>query len=286
MLSIALALASAIAWGAGDFLGGLNTKRFAVPLVLVGTSLGGLLFAFLMAFASGQEVPPNSDLLLGAASGVIGLVALGAFYKALAIGTMSIVAPVSASGTSIPVVWGLANGESLSALAYAGLVAVVIGVMIASREQDAAAEGQPIAINHRASILLALVAAAGFGTIFVLIAEASTVSEFWPIVSLKATSLVVISIVVAAAWSKIPGERPAGRLILPLMLVGVLDVTANATYAFATSEGPIAIASVVASMFPITTVILAHLILGERIARAQKVGVAMALLGVIVLAGT
>lgn len=286
MLSIALALASAIAWGTGDFIGGLKTKSFAVPLVLVGTSLGGLLFALVMAFASGQEIPPSHDLMLGAASGVIGLIALGAFYKALAIGTMSIVAPVSASGTAIPVIWGLANGETLGVLAYCGLVAVVIGVMIASREQDAAAEGQPIAINHRASIFLALVGAAGFGTIFVLIAEASSVSEFWPIVSLKGTSLVVISLVVAATWSKIPGERPTGVLILPLMLVGVLDVTANATYAFATTEGPIAIASVVASMFPITTVILAHLILGERIVRIQKVGVVLALLGVIVLAGT
>lgn len=286
MVSIALALASAIAWGTGDFLGGLKTKRFAVPLVLVGTSLGGVLFALVMALGSGQEIPPGRDLAIGAASGVVGLIALGAFYKALAIGTMSIVAPVSSSGTAIPVIWGIAHGESLSALAYAGLVAVVIGVMIASREQDAAAEGQPVAINHRASIMLALVGAVGFGTIYVMIAEASTVSEFWPIVALKGTSLVVISLVVLAAWSKIPGDRPTGRLILPLMLVGILDVTANATYAFATTEGPIAIASVVASMFPITTVILAHLILGERIAQIQKVGVALALIGVVVLAGT
>ncbi len=286
MLPIALALASAISWGAGDFLGGLQTRRFAVPLVLVGTSLGGLLFALVMAGVSRQVVPPNTDLLLGAICGVVGLIALGAFYQALAIGTMSIVAPVSASGTSIPVIWGLANGETLSALAFGGLISVVIGVMLASREQDTAAEGRPVAINHRASILLALVAAAGFGAIYVMIAEATAVSEFWPIVALKATSFAAIGLLVIGFWSRIPGERPSGRLWLPLLLVGTLDVTANATYAFASQEGPIAIVAVIASMFPITTVLLAHRFLGERIARSQKIGVAIALLGVVVLAST
>lgn len=286
MLSIALALASAISWGTGDFLGGLKTRRFAVPLVLVGTSTGGVLLALAMSLVSNQEVPPSGDLMLGAISGAIGLVALGAFYQALAIGTMSIVAPVSASGTAIPVIWGIANGESLSALAYCGLVAVVLGVMIASREQDAAHEGQPVALNHRASILLALVAAAGFGAIYVLIAEAATVSEFWPIVALKGTSLLLVGILVLVAGSRIKGERPRGNAWLPLLVVGMLDVTANATYAFATKEGPVAISAVVASMFPITTVILAHIFLGERIAPSQKAGVALALIGVVVLAGT
>lgn len=286
MLSIALALASAISWGTGDFLGGLKTRRFAVPLVLVGTSTGGVLLALAMSLVSSQEIPPAGDLLLGAISGAIGLVALGAFYQALAIGTMSIVAPVSASGTAIPVIWGIANGESLSALAYGGLVAVVLGVMIASREQDAAHEGQPVALNHRASILLALVAAVGFGAIYVLIAEAATVSEFWPIVALKGTSLLLVGILVVVAGSRIKGERPSGNAWLPLLVVGMLDVTANATYAFATKEGPVAISAVVASMFPITTVILAHIFLGERIAPSQKAGVALALVGVVVLAGT
>lgn len=286
MLSIALALASAISWGTGDFLGGLKSKRFAVPLVLVGTSTGGVLLALTLSLASGQEIPPNDDLLLGAISGVIGLVALGAFYKALAIGTMSIVAPVSASGTAIPVIWGIAGGESLSALAYGGLVAVVVGVMIASREQDAAHEGQPVAINHRASIILALVAAAGFGAIYVLIAESAGVSELWPIVALKGTSLLFVGVLVLVAGSRISGERPSGNAWLPLLIVGMLDVTANATYAFATKEGPVAVSAVVASMFPITTVILAHIFLGERIARSQKAGVALALTGVVVLAGT
>lgn len=286
MLSIALALASALAWGAGDFLGGMQSRRFAVPLVLVGTSLGGLLLALTMVLVSGQEIPPNRDLALGAIAGVVGLIALGAFYRALAIGTMSIVAPISASGTAIPVLWGVANGDELNALAYAGLIAVVIGVMLASREQDEAAGGLPSADGHRESVLLALVAAVGFGSIYVFIAEASNVSELWPLVLLKATSLLAIGLFVAAAWRRIPGRRPSGRLWLPLLLIGTFDVTANATYAFATQEGPIAIAAVIASMFPITTVLLAHRFLGERIARVQQVGVAIALIGVVILAAT
>ena len=129
------------------------------------------------------------DMWLGAIAGFISIFALAAFYRALEIGTMSIVAPISATGTAIPVFFGIASGDDITLLAAIGLVITVTGVMLASREQDEAAAASSVSdADHRTSILLAIVAAVGFGTIFVLIAEASTENIFWPAVALKGTT--------------------------------------------------------------------------------------------------
>jgi drug/metabolite transporter (DMT)-like permease len=284
MLSIALAFGSALAWGTGDFLGGIQTKRWPVQLVILGSAVGGVAFALAYALIDGQTIPPGHDLLLGSCAGVVGMVALVAFYQALAIGTMSIVAPISATGTAIPVVWGVANGEKLSALAFAAIVVTVAGVILASREQDASAAGEVSSADHRQSIIYSFVAAVGFGTVFILIAEAGSVSTAWPAVALKLTTFALMGLFVLALRRDVLADPPSGRMWLPIVVVGFFDVGANILYAAATQEGEVAIASVVASMFPITTVLLAHRILGERLAGSQRVGVLLALAGVIVLA--
>lgn len=290
MLALAMALSSALAWGTGDFVGGMAAKRFAMPLLLLGTSLGGTLFAALLVAVSGQPVPPGGDLALGALGGMAGLLALGAFYRALAIGTMSIVAPISASGTAIPVAVGIAGGDPTGPLTIAGFVLTIGGVMLASREQQetgtGARAGRPSREDHRRSVLLACVAAVGFGCLYVLIQRASHSSELWPVLSLKGTSLLVMALVVAGAAraGRLPATRfPAREWNAPLA-VGVLDVTANSTYAYASTHGPLSATAVVASLFPVVTVLLAHRLLGERLARSQQVGVALALAGVALLA--
>jgi drug/metabolite transporter (DMT)-like permease len=284
MLSIALALASAITWGTGDFLGGLQTRRFAVPYVLVGTSLGGGLLIVTALLVTGQSAPPASDMWLGVACGFVSLVALGAFYSALAIGTMSIVAPISATGTAIPVIWGLAHGETLGLIAFAAVIVTVVGVILASREHKPDDALKEASGNHRTAVMLAFVAAAGFGTIFVLIAEASTVSVLWPNLALRGTSFSLICIFVLLFRGRLTNPQPAGTQWLTVIGVGFFDVTANVTYALATNHGPIAVASVVAAMYPIMTVLLAYKFLHERIAPSQKLGVALAIVGVAVLA--
>lgn len=288
MLSIALAFGSALSWGTGDFLGGLQTKRWPVQLVILGSAVGGAFFALFVALADSQPVPPVEDLAMGCAAGVVGMVALVAFYQALAIGTMSIVAPISATGTAIPVLWGVvALGERLSALAFAAIVVTVVGVILASREQDADAAGEVSSADHRRSVLFSFVAAVGFGAVFVLIAEAGQESTAWPAVALKITSFTLMLLVVLLFSRGVLADPPRGaRAWLPIVCVGFFDVGANILYAMATQEGEVAIASVVSSMFPITTVLLAHRFLGERIAGSQRVGVAMALIGVLALAST
>ncbi|MGH2906096.1 MAG: EamA family transporter [Solirubrobacterales bacterium] len=287
MLSIALALVSAASWGTGDFLGGMAARRYALVWVLAAASFGGLVLATVASFASGQPFPPADDVALAAAAGLAGLVALAAFYNALAIGTMSIVAPISATGTAIPVLWGIAaRGEDISVIAGVGIIVLLGGVILASREQDAAATGEAVPVNHRLSVLLALVAAVGFGTIFVLIAESSGTSQFWPSAILKAASLVGTLLVIAVIGRRIKGTRPSHREWLFPVSVGFFDVTANITYASATHRGQIAIASVVAAMYPVVTVLLAQTFLKERMAPSQKVGVVLALVGVLVLAAS
>ncbi|MFY9487801.1 MAG: DMT family transporter [Solirubrobacterales bacterium] len=284
MLALALALGTSISWGIADFIGGVQAKKYAVLIVLLGSSSGGMLLAAVMLAVSGQDMPPTQDLALGALAGVLGLIALAAFYRALAIGTMSIVAPISASGTAIPVAVGIADGDPVGLLTATGFLLTIGGVMLASREPRE--EGVEQSEDHRTSVLLAGVAAIGFGCIFVLIERASHDSELWPVLSLKVTSLVVVAIVLALL--SLSGRSyepwPVGMLWLAPMAAGFLDVTANVMYAYATANGALSVVAVLASMFPVVTVLLAHRVLGERIVRMQKLGVALALSGVVVLA--
>jgi drug/metabolite transporter (DMT)-like permease len=197
---------------------------------------------------------------------------------------MSIVAPISATGTAIPVVFGIIDGDDITLLAGIGLVVTVIGVMLASREQDEAAATSNVSdADHRASILLAIVAAVGFGTIFVLIAEASTENIFWPAVALKGTTFVFMSVFMLFFARRIPKPWPVKVEWLPLLLIGCFDVGANTTFALSSNHGQLSITAVVASMFPVTTVLLAYKFLGERLARLQLVGIVLALAGLALL---
>ncbi|MGK2878293.1 MAG: EamA family transporter [Solirubrobacterales bacterium] len=287
MLAIALALSAAITWGTGDFLGGIAARRYALLWVLLASSLGGLLVSVSGSLISGDPIPPQGDLVIAAFAGLAGLVALAAFYEALAIGTMSIVAPITATGSSIPVLWGvIGRGETLTAFAIFAIAVAVCGVILASREQDKAETTGVDAATHRRSILLAIVAAIGFGTIFTLIAEAGEESIFWPAATLKLTTLgaVVLIMLIGVTRRSALGERPHGTGWFFPISIGFFDVTANITFAAATQQGALSITSVVSSLYPVITVMLAFVFLHERLAVSQRVGVAMALLGVVMLA--
>ncbi|MFT4048300.1 MAG: EamA family transporter [Solirubrobacterales bacterium] len=287
MAAIGLALVSALAWGTGDFLGGMAARRYALLWVLLASALGGVTLAAGGGLISGDPIPPREDMLLGAAAGVCGVVALSAFYRALAVGTMSIVAPITATGAAIPVLWGvIGRGESLSALSVVAILIAVTGVILASREQDLAETTGVSPELHRQSVLLAIVAAIGFGTIFALIAEAGEASIYWPAAMLKLVTLgiVAIGVVVAGRGSAALSERPRGRQWFFPYSIGFFDVGANITFAASTHHGALAISSVVSSLYPVTTILLAFVVLRERLVRTQLIGVAMALAGVAILA--
>jgi len=224
-----------------------------------------------------DELPSWSAVGWAALAGSAGIVALGAFYRALAIGTMSVVAPISATAAAVPVLVGLAEGERPGGLQIAGMVAALAGVILASREP--VEEGCPPA--NRAAIGLALVAAAGFGTFFVGIDRASATAEVpWVIVVQRCCSVSLLVIATLVVRPSLPRD---GASLLVLGAVGLLDLGANGLYALATTKGLLSVVSVLGSLYPAVTVVLARFVLAERIARIQEVGVVLALAGVIAI---
>ena len=203
--------------------------------------------------------------------------ALGAFYRALAIGTMSVVAPISATAAAVPVLVGLVEGERPSTLQVAGMAIALAGVILASREPIEEGAAPP----NRAAIGLALVAAAGFGTFFVGIDKASATAEVpWVILVQRCSSLVLLVIAALAVRPALPRDVPSIAL---LGMIGVLDLGANGLYALATTKGLLSVVSVLGSLYPAVTVVLARFVLAERIARVQEVGVVLALAGVVAI---
>jgi drug/metabolite transporter (DMT)-like permease len=192
---------------------------------------------------------------------------------------MSIVAPISATGAAVPVVVGIAGGDRPAALQLAGIVAAVVGVVLASRELD---EPHPEGhVPERTSIALALVAALGFGTFFVGMDAGADASVPWALVANRVASVTAVLLVVGAARVPLPGSP---RRLAPLVLVGLLDAGANGLYAWGSTEGLVSVVAVLGSLYPVATVLLARLVLGERVRRVQEVGIVAALAGVVLIA--
>ena len=277
MLAIALGLGSSLFWGLADFGGGLQSRRFSVIAVLLVSQAVGLAGIALIVALSGEPAPSLGDLWPAAAGGAGGLLALSAFYRALAIGTMSIVAPISATGSAVPVIVGLASGERPGAIQLAGIVGV--GVVLASRE--APHEDEARARAGRASIALALVAALGFGAFFVGMDRAADADVLWALLAARIAGNLGLLTFVLVARPRL--ELPATALPA-LAAVGALDLAANALYAWGTTEGLLSVVAVLGSLYPVATVLLARGVLGERIRRVQEVGVVTALAGVVLIA--
>ncbi len=280
MLALVLALGSSLCWGMSDFLGGLQSRRQPLLAVML-ISQGAALICLLALVAVRGAGPPHLVKLLPAlGAGAAGMVALSAFYRALSIGTMSIVAPISATGAVVPVVVGIAQGERPAALQLAGIAAAIVGVVLASREDDAALRHDARAPS-RASIPLALVAAAGFGTFFVGLRSSARVDVVWALVAARVAGVALLVLVLAARRSVPVRDR---RALAALAAVGLLDLSANGLYAVATRHGLLSVVAVAASLYPLGTVLLARAVLGERVRRVQEVGIVAALTGVVLIA--
>ena len=262
-----------------DFGGGLQARRVAVLAVLAISQAVGVAGIAILAALGAGDFPGVGPLLPGAAAGIAGIVALAAFYRGLAIGTMSIVAPISATGAAVPVAVGVATGDRPSALVGVGIAAAIVGVVLASRE-DAPA-GSPRAAVARRSVLLALVAALGFGAFFVGMDASADDGVLWALLSARIASTAAVVVAVAVARPDLPGDP---RTLGVLAAVGLCDLGANACFALATTEGLLSVTGVVGSLYPLVTVVLARLVLGERVRRVQELGVAAALVGVVLIA--
>jgi drug/metabolite transporter (DMT)-like permease len=282
VLAVALGLGSSLCWGLADFFGGLQSRKRAMLAVLLVSQGVALLLLLPLALALAGEGPSAAAVGWAALGGCAGVVALGAFYRGLAIGTMSVVAPISATGAAVPVLVGLVEGERPGVLQVAGMVAALAGVILASRESEPA---EDLGADHRqagrAAVGLALVAAAGFGTFFVGVDRASATAEVpWVIVISRSCSLVLVLIAALVARPQLPRDPVS---LGALAMVGVLDLGANGLFAIATTKGLLSVVAVLGSLYPAVTVVLARVILAERVSRLQEVGVALTLAGVVAI---
>ena len=274
MVAVLTALAASSCWGVADFFGGLQSRRLSVVTVTLGVEGAGLAIVAVLVAVTATPPPDAGQAVWAMAAGVSGVVGLGAFYRALAVGTMSIVAPVSSMGVALPVLVGLASGDRLSAAQSAGLACAVAGVLLAGRERDEAGASTR-------GLALALAAAVGFGGYFVGAAQAAEGGVLWTLLLGRAAAMPVLAAVGAATGARlVPAARDAARLAA----IGALDLSATGLYALATTKGELAIVSVLGALYPVTTVILARGVLGERLTRAQDLGVLAALAGVALIA--
>jgi drug/metabolite transporter (DMT)-like permease len=275
-LALVLALASSVVWGTADFSGGLLTRRlpaFAVTVV----SQGAGFVPLLVALAVRQHLD-TKGFALGLLAGVGGGAGLAAFYRALSLGTMSVVSPIAACSALVPFVVSLATGERPHTIALAGAVAALAGAVLASVE-----ERRSDSPERARAIVLAVLAALALGVFIYFLGLGSREGDaLSTLVGARVGSLATL--VCGALVFRAPVRLPR-RALAPVAAVGLLDVGANALFAFASGHGLLALVSVLGSLYPVTTVILAHVVLHERLTRTQQLGIGIALAGVAIIAG-
>jgi drug/metabolite transporter (DMT)-like permease len=277
-MAIALAITAAACWGVADFLAGLASRRLAVPVVLLLVEGGGLVVIVAITLIAAEPFFSEASSLPSAVGGgLAGVLGLGCFYRALAIGTMSVVAPISAAGVTLPVVVGVATGDRPSAVAALGLVAIIAGVVLSSREEHGDAEAEAAG---RTAIGLALLSAVGFGGFFVLTDAPADDSVLWTLVLARSAALPIVAAVILVTRPALPSRR----LGLGVAVVGTIDLAATSLVAVANTKGDLSIVSVLGSMYPVVTMLLAAAILHERLRPLQLAGVVLALGGVAAVA--
>jgi drug/metabolite transporter (DMT)-like permease len=277
--AVVLALCSAASFGVADFFGGLATKRLRVVVVMV-VSQGTGLAAIAILVAIRGEGPPDAVFvpyaLVSSALGVVGLMAL---YRGLAIGMMSVVAPIAASASVAAVLFGAVTGERPSALQNLGIVIALGGVVLVSLAPSAGSKGAGLA----AGAGLGLGAAACFGLFLILFDHAAEDDPYWATLVLRIGSVSLLLLALAVVRPSKPFAFGAATFGL-LMAVGLLDVAGNAFFAVASTKGLVGVVAVLSSLYPVGTVALARIILGERLTALQGVGVVCAFAGIALIA--
>lgn len=291
MAAIALALAAAASYGVSNFVGPLLTRELPVVPVLVVGQVVAFVVSVTAVAIGGDPVPGSGALVAALIAGAGNALGVAGFYRAAELAPLSIVAPIAATAAVLPVVLGIATGDPLVAAQIAGIVLAVAGVAAASARQGAGAgsnreptrpaggsgERSP---RTRAGIVFALLAAVGFGVFLAGMGPASNGGVSWAVAVSRASLLLLL--VGGAALGGLEQRVPAAALP-KAAIPGVLLFAGTVAYSFATQEGPLSIVSVLGSLFPVVTVALALVILRERLAWVQWVGVAATLVGVVLI---
>ncbi|MEV5972813.1 DMT family transporter [Streptomyces sp. NPDC051921] len=282
------ALATSLLWGLADFGGGLLTRRFpALTVVVVSQSIAVVVLGTVV-LATGALDEAGPRLWYAVAAGAVGPVAMLAFYRALALGPMGVVSPLGSLGVVVPVGVGLLLGDRPGLLQFAGIAVAVSGVVLAGGPE---LRGAPV---QRQAVLLTLVAAFGFGAVMALISEAST-SLTGLFLALFVQRVTNVAVGGGALWLSVRrggrvlpedggGVRAVAAALPALAFVGLADVAANGTYALAAQRGPVTVAAVLASLYPVVTALAARGVLKERLRAVQAAGAGLALVGTVLLA--
>jgi drug/metabolite transporter (DMT)-like permease len=278
--AILLALAASISYGAADFTGGFTTRRVAPLVVVLLSQLAGLGLLLLLAPVIGLRLFHALDLAWGAGAGMIGGAGVMLLYRALATGRMSVIAPITAlEAAAIPVLYGLLTGERPSAIALAGVVVGFGAVTLVSWSCEHP-EGKQRGLAQE-GVLDALGAGFGFGVFFILLSRASHGNALWALLGVKVGSLAFSG---AGLLLLRQGLRVSRRNSGLIAVAGLFDMGANLLYLVATRSGLLSLVAVLTSMYPATTVILARVLLKERLERVQISGLTMAVVAILMIA--
>ena len=281
---IFLGLTAALLYGSGDFLGGIATRRMHVLTVLMLAETAGVIAA-LAAAAISPGSASMAGLAWGFSAGLTGGLGLIIFYIGLATGPMSVVAPVSGLvSTVLPVGVALAEGERPGAGVYAGALLCLVAIVLASSAAGTSAARRPSRPGPGRAIAYGIASGVLFGLFFLLMRNAGQSGELWPVTAARIGELAAV---LAAAATTRPSLRPRhgdGWLLLAAAGAGAIDVVANICYVAATRTGMFGLAVVLASLYPGVTVLLARVVLGERLHWVQRAGLGLAAIGILLVA--
>jgi drug/metabolite transporter (DMT)-like permease len=268
--TVLFGLAASISWGAGDFSGGLASRRANVFSVVAASYIVGLSLLIALALVVGEPLPSLLNIVWGATAGLIGAVGLVSFYQALAVGRMGITAPITAVlAATVPVIASAFIDGPPGIIQIVGFILALLAVWLISRPEGGM--GRPEGLG------LALLAGLGFGGFFILISRVSAGSIFWPLAIARITSFLFILLIIRIRHVEVLPKKGTFRLVL---LAGILDVGGNFFFILATHIGRLDVSSILSSLYPAVTVLLAWFILHERITRWQLIGVLVALVAI------
>jgi len=260
----------------GDFIGGLKTRRlgaFAVLFVSQPPTLGLIGAVVIMR---GVPFTPGPWMAAGVLAGLVGLIGLAAIYRGMAIGVVSVVSTIAATGPIVPILVGLVTGERPSVLQLAGIAMALAGIAMLAFDRRPSEPGRRLIPG----VGLALLAALAFGVFLVAIRYASRPDPLWGVLATRTGSVGALLVLGLLFRSRVRVTRVD---LPPLVAVGVLDVAADVFFAVATTIGLLSIVSILSSLYPVATVVLARIVLKERMARPQQAGIGLALAGVVLI---
>jgi drug/metabolite transporter (DMT)-like permease len=273
---LALALGASLAWGVADFVGPWQARTLGALRVMLWAQLAGMTAIAIVVAARGQP-PHGAAVLLAVPAALSGTLGLYAYYRGMAIGAMAVVAPIAGASAIVPVLFGILTGDRPAPVQYAGMACALLGVVLASQEQQAGGRRK-----LAAGVGLALLAAVGFGFYFPPMHAAGAADPLWASLVFRITSSAVV---LAAVAVRRPALGLTGWKVAVVIGVGLGDTLGNFLFAASAGRGGlVSLTSVLASLYPIVTVLLAAVVLHERIARLQAVGVALTLTGVVLIA--